>query len=1659
MKRIHTILSLLVVGFLFSTNLFSQTAGDFQTTQNGAWNNTSTWARYDGSNWITPAPYSPSFADGVITVLGGDTVTITVNDTVDQLTINFGGQITVNIGDTLFVNATTVCNGYLLNNGAVIAQSAALSFGNESTYEHAQDGGNIPNAAWNTGSTCLITGSKSKAPSNANQNFYNFTWNCPAQSTGLNVGWNNITINGNLSILNSNSQQFRMTSSSYTGPVINIMGNLVITGSKSKATTTGSSGADTYTVNSYGNIIVTSGVLYISGGSGGVTTWNVYGDFTVTNGTLQSSNTASKYVFDKKGIQNINLTGVTYTGATTIIVDSASILNVGTSVIGGNGSFILNNGSTIQTGNANGILGNITCSGLYGGGNSFSSGASYIFNGTVPQISGFHALNIGIPSNVTINNSLGLTLDTNATFGNLTLASGQLILGSDTLTVINPITTGDSASYIATSTTGVLKQHVATTQIFYPVGTVATYLPVWITNSGTADNFSVNVSSDTSTNSAVIDKLHTKWNIEEDVVNTPNCDIQFGWLSGSEGSLFSSLKNNNSHIYLLPSFTEAGSGNYSTNFSSEPFTISRSGISSLGSFTVGVISSIPIITTNSISNISITAASSGGDIISNGGDSVLAKGVCWNTTGNPSISNSKTIDGSGNSSFTSILTNLTPGTTYYVSAYATNAVGTGYGNQISFMTDTVATPNATITWALQTDQTYITTGNINGANETMLGLTPAFETPASGSTTPVQKLKPDATTSATAGTGAWPADTSINTKRFVQFSVMPQPNTNMTITSASMMIGAKGTSLLKASLYLSKDSTFNNATFISVDSSLISNSVTPISFYFNATVNSGQVLYFRIYPWSSTGISSTSKYLYLGKVAISGNTISVPVAASATWPLMSNESPNVTGSVTAGVVKYNGDLEHYGYNANGDRIMSLDGSWPIEASPNFTRFAQFSVSPISGGTFYSDSLKFKMINEYSNNLRVAFYYSTDSSFATKKFVADTTVPGNITSYTYNINDTAITGQTIYLRMYPYDVTGDTKYKLIDLSALSIIGNTTGAIINFPSITTAPLTYISTTFATSGGNVTADGGSMVMAKGVCWDTTTAPTILKSHTIDGTGGGAFVSHITGLQIGKTYYVRAYATNIAGTAYDTSLISFMTLDSLVVPTVTTIVVSNILNKSAQSGGTVTLWGGDSVFARGICWNTKGNPTIADTTKAFNGKDIGSFTSTMVGLMPTTSYYVRAFATNSIGTGYGAVDTFMTQATAPPITKVVAKDGSGDYTSVDSAFNAVSDNYTGTWTIYVKKGIYKEKCLLPSTKVNVVLKGESRDSTILTYDDYSGRIVNGVTLGTSTSYSVDIDANDFTAENITFQNTSQAAQAVALESNGDRQSYYNCNLIGFQDTYYARGSAGPGRIYMKNCFIEGSVDFVFGRDIIVFDSCTINENRNNGTLTAANTDANSLFGYVYLNCQITADSIGFDGQPISKFDLGRPWQASPQTVFINCFEPASLDPAGWLSWNVTPALYAEYKCYGPGYVPSSRVSWSSQLTTQQAAEYTIPNIFSQNSNPAFSFNWLPVEPVITEIKSESNKIIPTDYTLYQNFPNPFNPSTIIKYSVPKSQIVILRIYNLLGQVVTTLVNKQQNAGNYEVTFKADNLASGIYFYTLNAGSFNLTKKMILLK
>ncbi|MCK4699990.1 MAG: fibrobacter succinogenes major paralogous domain-containing protein [Bacteroidales bacterium] len=187
-------------------------------------------------------------------------------------------------------------------------------------------------------------------------------------------------------------------------------------------------------------------------------------------------------------------------------------------------------------------------------------------------------------------------------------------------------------------------------------------------------------------------------------------------------------------------------------------------------------------------------------------------------------------------------------------------------------------------------------------------------------------------------------------------------------------------------------------------------------------------------------------------------------------------------------------------------------------------------------------------------------------------------------------------------------------------------------LSSPTVATTPISNITENSAQSGGNVTDDGGTTITTRGVCWNTSQNPTISNDHTNDGSGTGSFTSSLTGLTQKTKYYVRAYATNGAGTAYGNE-ISFLTLS---LPTVTTSPVINTTDNSAQSGGNVTDDGGTTVTARGVCWNTSQNPTITDDHTT-DGSGTGSFTSSLTGLTQNITYYVRAYATNSVGTGYG--------------------------------------------------------------------------------------------------------------------------------------------------------------------------------------------------------------------------------------------------------------------------------------------------------------------------------------------------------------------------------------------------------------------------------------
>lgn len=204
-------------------------------------------------------------------------------------------------------------------------------------------------------------------------------------------------------------------------------------------------------------------------------------------------------------------------------------------------------------------------------------------------------------------------------------------------------------------------------------------------------------------------------------------------------------------------------------------------------------------------------------------------------------------------------------------------------------------------------------------------------------------------------------------------------------------------------------------------------------------------------------------------------------------------------------------------------------------------------------------------------------------------------------------------------------------------------NTSTPVATIPVLTTSVISNITLNGASSGGNITSNGGADITARGVVWSTSPYPTIsLTTKTTDGVGVGTFTSNLISLIPNTTYYVRAYATNSAGTAYGNE-VSFVTT-SIQLPILTTTAISNITPVSASSGGNITSDGGGSITARGIVWSTTQNPTVALLTKTTDGSGLGMFTSSITSLSSNTQYYVRAYATNSVGTSYGTQIIFST-------------------------------------------------------------------------------------------------------------------------------------------------------------------------------------------------------------------------------------------------------------------------------------------------------------------------------------------------------------------------------------------------------------------------------
>ncbi|MDR1610456.1 MAG: hypothetical protein LBS08_02975, partial [Candidatus Symbiothrix sp.] len=317
-----------------------------------------------------------------------------------------------------------------------------------------------------------------------------------------------------------------------------------------------------------------------------------------------------------------------------------------------------------------------------------------------------------------------------------------------------------------------------------------------------------------------------------------------------------------------------------------------------------------------------------------------------------------------------------------------------------------------------------------------------------------------------------------------------------------------------------------------------------------------------------------------------------------------------------------------------------------------------------------------------------------------------------------------------------------------------------------------------------------------------------------------------------------------------------------------------------------------------------------------------------------------------------------------------VVAKDGSGDFTSLQAAIDASPDNELRR--IYVKQGIYEEKILIGShskTSAKILsITGEDANNTIITWNDYNGKTIaydgKTVTSGTPQSATFTVNATDFYAENLTIRNTYTEKQAVALYNVADRQVFKNCRIIGYQDTHYLKKGR---RAYFYNCYIEGATDYICAGGTALFENCILHSLKNGSYITApeditiyrTENGRKYYYGFVFLNCRLTSE-------PGVDVYLGRPWQETASSVFLSC-TMENIKPEGWSVWsgnnNHLTSFFAEYDSKNQDESAadvSQRVGWSYQLTPEEVSSYYKREDVFSHENFTTPFNPFPVETAI---------------------------------------------------------------------------------------------------
>jgi len=697
------------------------------------------------------------------------------------------------------------------------------------------------------------------------------------------------------------------------------------------------------------------------------------------------------------------------------------------------------------------------------------------------------------------------------------------------------------------------------------------------------------------------------------------------------------------------------------------------------SFTTGQTITPPVVTTALVTNITQTTAISGGTVVSDGGATVTARGVCWSTTPNPTTAGSYTIDGTGTGTFVSYITGLTGSTQYYIRAYATNSAGTSYGNELSFTTLTLPiVSTAAVTNIAQTTATSGgTVSSDGGATVTARGvcwsassnptLANSYTIDGTGTGTFISNL-----TGLSGGTQYYVrayATNSVGTSygNDLSFTTINLPTvTTSEVTNLSETIATSGGTISTdgGATVTTRGVCWSQSPNPTTANSHTADGSGTGTFISNINGLAGSTLYYvRAYAINSVGIAYGNEIAFTSFPVFScGSSITINHTSGSVSPVNKtvtyNTVTNIPGETSKCWITSNLGADHQAISKDDATEASAGWYWQFNRKQGYKHDGTVRTPNTNWILYIGENCDWLLANdpcalELQNEWRVPTYTEWNNVFINGAWT-NWNGPWNsgLKLHAAGLLSQSNNNAELVYRGINGFYWSSTQYS--EISSWSLFFGSTGSWISeggkkpgntlrciknassasaLPDVTTSPVTNITLTFAISGGNVYSNGP--VFASGVCWSTNPNPTTIDNHSSDGTGIGEFVSNLTGLTPNTMYYIRAYATNSVGTDYGNE-ISFTTLLNPILPIVTTTNVSNIQQNAANSGGVISSDGGSAVITRGVCWSASPIPSITGNHTS-DGSGSGTYISYLSNLSAGTLYYVRAYATNIIGTSYG--------------------------------------------------------------------------------------------------------------------------------------------------------------------------------------------------------------------------------------------------------------------------------------------------------------------------------------------------------------------------------------------------------------------------------------